>query len=418
MANAVIIGGGICGLSSAWYLHRSGWEVTVLDQFDFSDNCSYGNMGFVCPSHFIQLASPAIVRQGIQWMLNSRSPFYIQPRFSRSLLGWVRAFLTAATNTRVQQHGVPLRDIGLLSRHEYEHLWQQELDFEYRRNGMLEIFRTQKGKRESAEVVAFGKRLGLDIDLVDSDQLQQLEPQTQINALGAVHYKCDGYLDPNGMMQALHKKLIQQGVQLVSGACVQDVQISAGRLEAVRTATTAYTADAFVLAAGACSGALARKLQLKLPMVGGRGYSLTLPISHPPMDLQHPGILLEGRCAFTPVSPGKIRFGGTMEITALNTAPRYERVKTMLRAVQDFFPEIEISYERIVQDIWSGFRPVSGDGMPYIGSSSKWQNLVIATGHAQLGISLGAATGLLVAEILNGNPLSVDIRAFSPGRFG
>src|SRR5512145_2547926 len=115
-----IIDVGIIGLSSAFYLQKSGWDVTVLDKGDFSDNCSYGNCGYICPSHFIPLATPGVVKQGFKWMLNSKSPFYVQPRFDWNLVSWGLKFIRSATKKHVDSAAAPLRDIALLSQKEYE----------------------------------------------------------------------------------------------------------------------------------------------------------------------------------------------------------------------------------------------------------------------------------------------------------
>ncbi|MDE1193469.1 MAG: FAD-dependent oxidoreductase [Arachidicoccus sp.] len=417
MSKVVIIGGGICGLSSARYLAKAGWEVIVLDKNDFTDNCSYGNAGFVCPSHYVQLATPGIVKQGIKWMLNSRSPFYIQPRLNKSLVNWGISFMKSAKKENVERHGIPLRDIGLLSQYEYENVWQKEMNIAYEHKGMLEIFQTEKGKEESAHVVAFGQRLGLDVELIGLDELTQLEPNTKINAIGAINYKCDGHLSPGKLMEELKSDLLKYKVKLVPHAKVTDVIIKNGSIDYVVTDSENFYADAFVLASGSWSGKLASNLGLKMPLVGGRGYSVTLPIDKKQLDILHPGILVEGRCAFTPVEGDKIRFGGTMEITQTDALPRYGRVEGILKAVHDFFPEIDISFESVKEKIWYGFRPVSGDGMPYIGKTKAYRNLVVATGHAQLGISLGAATGLLVKELLESEKTSVDISAFAVERF-
>ncbi|ANI89094.1 hypothetical protein A9P82_07205 [Arachidicoccus ginsenosidimutans] len=418
MSKVVIIGGGISGLSSARYLAKAGWDVTVLDKNDFTDNCSYGNAGFVCPSHYIQLATPGIVKQGVKWMFNSTSPFYIQPRLNKSLMNWGLSFIKSAKEKNVEKHGVPLRDIGLLSLHEYENIWQKEFDFAYEHKGMLEIFQTEKSKEECAHVVAFGQKLGLDVELIDAEELKQLEPNTPINAIGAINYKCDSHLSPGKLMNNLIASLRQMSnVQLISNAEVTDIVTDKKRIRAVLTDNDAYAADAFVLAAGAWSGNISSKLGLTIPLVGGRGYSFTLPIDKQELKILHPGILVEGRCAFTPLESDKIRFGGTMEITSTDTPPRYNRVTGIIKAVHDFFPQINLSFDEVKEKIWFGFRPVSGDGMPYIGKTSSYENLVVATGHAQLGISLGAATGLLVWELLEGKKTSVDIAAFDVERF-
>jgi D-amino-acid dehydrogenase len=119
MAKALVIGGGINGLSSAYYLQQSGWEVTVLDRGDFSDNCSFGNMGYICPSHFVPLASPGIIGQGLKWMLNPESPFYVKPRLDWNLINWGTKFARSATAAHLARCAVPLRDISVLSKKLY-----------------------------------------------------------------------------------------------------------------------------------------------------------------------------------------------------------------------------------------------------------------------------------------------------------
>lgn len=417
MSKVIIIGGGICGLSSARYLSRAGWDVTVLDKDDFCDNCSYGNAGFVCPSHYIQLATPGIVKQGIKWMLNSRSPFYIQPRLNKSLITWGLSFIRSANKKNVERHGIPLRDIGLLSQHEYENVWQKEMDISYFHHGMLEIFQTEKAREEARDIVNFGRNLGLDVELVNTDALKELEPNTAINAIGAINYKCDAHLSPGKLMNGLKALLLDSGVRLIPNKEVTDVILENRKIKEVVAGDQHFGADAFVLASGAWSGVIAGRLGLKMPIVAGRGYSVTLPIDKSSMNLLHPGILVEGRCAFTPIEGDKIRFGGTMEITSPDSAPRYSRVEGILKAVHDFFPQIDIAFDSIKEKIWYGFRPVSGDGMPYIGKTSAFDNLVVATGYAQLGISLGAATGLLVKELLQEEKTSIDISVFDVERF-
>ncbi|RYG38323.1 MAG: FAD-dependent oxidoreductase, partial [Chitinophagaceae bacterium] len=202
MKDIVVIGGGIMGLSSAFYLQRAGHRVTVLDKSNFLDNCSYGNAGYVCPSHFIPLAAPGIVSQGLKWMLNSRSPFYVQPSLNRSLIDWGFKFMKSATQKNVDRAAVPLRDIALMSQQEYA-LWASlpGFDFAYQHKGLLEIFQTQKVADHARHTVAKGKELGLDVDLLDYDAMQQLEPQTKINGLGAIFFKCDAHLYPNDLVK-------------------------------------------------------------------------------------------------------------------------------------------------------------------------------------------------------------------------
>jgi D-amino-acid dehydrogenase len=413
---AIVIGGGIIGLSTAYYLNQSGWQVTVLDKSDFLDNCSYGNAGYVCPSHFVPLATPGIVKQGLKWMWNAKSPFYVQPRLNRALIDWGLKFMRSATPEKVEAAAVPLRDIALVSQHEYE-AWSNipGFEFSYEHKGLLEIFQTEEKLAHAHHLVEQAHALGLtDTQLLDAKTLKSMEPQTTINAIGAVYFKCDGHLYPNKLMKRLIALLQQRGVKLVPGEAVTGFEKQQGVIRKVITGKKTYEADAVVLASGSWSREVAAELDIKLPLVPGRGYSVTLEDS--PYKLNYPAVLVEGRVALTPMDGNKIRFGGTMEITSTNTPPRLNRVQGILDAVKRFYPEFDVPMPSM-DKIWYGYRPCSADGLPYIGRTKKWKNVVVATGHAMLGLSLGAGTGKLVGEIINEQPLSMDIKPFSVERF-
>jgi D-amino-acid dehydrogenase len=146
MGKAVIVGGGIIGLSSAYYLNEAGWDVEVLDKGDFLHNCSYGNAGYISPSHFIPLATPGIVKQAMKWMFDSTSPFYVKPRLNWPLIQWGWQFMKIATDKHVEDSAIPLRDLGLLSMKLYEE-WKEKPDFDfyYEHKGIVELFQTKKG---------------------------------------------------------------------------------------------------------------------------------------------------------------------------------------------------------------------------------------------------------------------------------
>ncbi|MBS1604313.1 MAG: FAD-dependent oxidoreductase [Bacteroidetes bacterium] len=414
--NVVVIGGGIIGLSSAYYLHKAGHSVTVLERADFMDNCSYGNCGYVCPSHFIPLATPGIVRQGLRWMLNSRSPFYVQPRLSRSLIDWGLKFMKSANAAHVDRSAVPLRDIALLSQHEYENTWLPlpHFEFAYQHKGLLEIFQTDAAAEHAHHTVGKAHELGLDVELLDAAALQAKEPHTKVNGRGAIFFKCDAHLYPDKLMRGLINLLTGAGVQLLGGEEVRKIETDGGRVSRLVTSKGAFEADQVVIATGSWSREMAALLGTKLPLVPGRGYSLTLENS--PYNLNYPAILVEGRAAITPMDGNKIRFGGTMEITSTDTPPRYARVQGILNAVKRYFPEFDVPMPP-VEKIWYGYRPCSADGLPYIGRIKKYNNVVIATGHSMLGLSLGAGSGLLVRELVDGVKPSIDLSPFAVERF-
>jgi D-amino-acid dehydrogenase len=413
----IVVGGGIIGLSSAYYLQKSGHQVTVLDKSDFMDNCSYGNCGYVCPSHFIPLAKPGIVRQGLKWMLNPQSPFYVQPRLSRSLIDWGLKFMKSATPEHVERSAVPLRDIALLSQQEYEREWRPlpQFDFAYEHKGLLEICLTDPEAEHARHTVEQAHALGLNAEWLDHEALQSKEPHTRVNGVGAILFNCDAHLYPNKLMRGLIAVLRESGVQLVPWAEVTRFETAAAGVRRLITRSGAYDSDTVVLATGAWSREIAALLDTRVPLVPGRGYSVTLEDS--PYRVNHPAILVEGRAAITPMDGNKIRFGGTMEITATTTPPRYSRVQGILNAVRQFFPEFDVAMPP-KEKIWYGYRPCSADGLPYIGRISKYSNVVVATGHSMVGLSLGAGTGKLVSEVVEERRPSMDISPFAVERFG
>src|SRR5687767_2439828 len=422
MAKITIIGGGIIGLSSALYLNRAGWTVTVIDKGDFTDNCSYGNCGYICPSHFIPLATPGIVKQGLKWMWNSKSPFYVQPRFDWNLVNWGLKFIRSSTKDHVATAAIPLRDIAIISKKEYEDwLTLPGFDFAYQQKGLLEIFQTETGEEHARHTVEKAHELGLsDTKLLSKEELQAMEPHTRINGLGAILFNCDAHCYPNKLMQQLIAYLKQQGVKLIPNEEVTGFEKGTKKINKVYTVNSAdgkknvFDADEIIVATGSWGRETAKLLGTRIPMMPGRGYSVTLEDS--PYKVNYPAVLLEGRAAITPMDGNKIRFGGTMEITSHKTPPRMNRVQGILDAVRRFYPDFDVALPP-QEKIWYGYRPCSADGLPYIGRIKKYNNVTICTGHSMLGLSLGAGSGKLVDEIISNKPASINIDAFRPGRF-
>ena len=415
MANIIIIGGGIIGLSSAYYLLQQGHQITIIDRTDMLDGCSYGNAGYVSPSHFVPLASPGIVMQGFKWMTDSKSPFYVQPRLSKSLINWGMKFIKSATKANVDASAIPLRDINLLSKQLYEDLCHVPgFSFYYANKGMLDFFKTDESAHHAEEMVKASKKLGLDATLLNKQEVEQMEPTLNMDIKGAVYFKGDSHMYPNKLMKDMIAYLRNNGVTIKTGEEVKTFIKEGNTIKGVRTNVSEYFSEHIVLAAGAWSGEVAANLNLNIPMVGGRGYSMTF--EDLPFKIKQPIILSEARVAITPMAENKIRFGGTMEITSTNTPPRMNRVMGILESVKKYFPDVDIPFPE-KDKIWFGFRPCSADGLPYIGKVSKYNNLVIASGHAMLGLSLGPATGKLVSEIINNETTSMDVKAFNPDRF-
>jgi D-amino-acid dehydrogenase len=410
---AIVIGGGIIGLSSAFYLQESGWKVVVLDKHDFSDNCSYGNAGYVCPSHFIPLATPGIVQQGLKWMWNSKSPFYVEPRLSSDLIRWGLRFIKSATPEKVAAAAIPLRDISLYSQHCYEEwLKNPGFDFAYEKKGLLEYFQTEAKEAHSHHTAEAAHKLGLTAAMLTAAEVQAMEPQTKLNIRGALYFQCDTHLYPQKLMQGLRQVLEKRGVEFRPSAPVTGFVKQGTAVQKVITSQSVYDADLVVMATGSWTPELVRQLGIRIPLVPGRGYSVTLEDS--PFQLNYPAVLQEGRVAITPMDGNKIRFGGTMEITSIKTPPRMNRVRGILESVQRYLPEFNIPVPA-EKDVWYGYRPCSADGLPYIGRIKD--NVLLASGHAMIGLSLGAGTGKLIAALANHETPDVDLAPFDPLRF-
>lgn len=305
----------------------------------------------------------------------------------------------------------------MLSQREYQS-WTSDagLPFSYEHKGLLEIFQTEEKAEHAHDTVKKGVELGLDVVLLNQRELRAMEPQTTIHALGAIFFKGDAHLYPNLLMKSLIGHLKNSGVQLLMHQQVIGFEKDeSGIVKKVMTTSASFEADEIVLATGSWSRALALQLGIRLPLMPGRGYSVTLEDS--PYKINHPAVLMEGRVALTPMDGNKIRFGGTMEITSTQTPPRYKRVQGILESVKKYFPDFDVPMPP-PEKIWFGFRPCSADGLPYIGRSKKCGNLVVATGHAMIGLSLGAGTGKLVSEIINDEKTSMDLSAFAVERFG
>jgi len=413
MGKAIIIGAGIIGLSSAYYLQQAGWEVTVLDKGDLSDNCSFGNAGMLVPSHFVPLAAPGMIEKGIKWMFNSRSPFYVRPSLNLDLIGWGLKFMKSANKQQAEKAAVPLRDISLLSKDLYAGMTEKIGDFGLTGNGILMLFKTDKVGEEELHVAEQARGLGLDVASLSAAQVQQLQPDLKVDVLGGVHYRCDAHLNPNQLMALLREYLVKAGVKIISHAEVTKIIQDKGEITKVIAGQTEYKADHYVLAGGAWSPEIAKHAGFKIPLMPGKGYSFLVNDIRKNMHIA--ALLCEAKVSVTPMG-GHIRFGGTMEIDAINDRINMNRVKGIVESIPKYFPDLQPGLPA-TNDIWFGFRPCSPDGLPYLGNSKSLKNLTVATGHGMMGVSLGPATGKLVSELITGQTTSMNILPFSANRY-
>lgn len=410
----VITGGGVIGLCCAYYLQKQGYEVVVIDKGDINTGTSFGNAGYVSPSHFVPLASPGIVAKGLRWMLSSTSPFYIKPRLDSDLIRWCYTFWRNANATTVEQNAVPLFNILQLSR-ELTSGIKNELGNQFRmeEKGCFMMYKNPSTEKHEIELTLEAKKLGIETIIMDAQQVQALEPEVEVRVRGGVLYPIDAHLHPGDFMQTLKKHLIASGVKFHFNSEVRGCESNGDHVTAVLTEKERIPCDEVILANGSWLPLAAKKFGIKILMQAGKGYSMTF--ENVDRNLHYPAILVDNRVAMTPMGPD-LRMGGTMEISGLNSPVLVKRANAIFKAAKEYYPDLPVEFPG-EEKIWYGFRPLTPDGLPYIGRHSRYSNLIIAGGHAMLGLSLAAATGKLAEEIISRKKTSVPIEAFDVERF-
>jgi len=413
--DVLIVGGGVIGLCCGWYLSRAGCTVTIVDRDPSrKEACSDENAGMVVPSHFIPLAAPGVISQGLKWMLNSKSPFYMRPRLDPALWSWCWKFFRHANARHVENSKPLLSTLSLESRRLFLGL-ADELDFDLATRGLLMLCQTEAGLEEEAKVAAMAKEVGVEAEVCDAARVRELDPDVQMKVAGGVWFEQDCHLDPLEFMEELRRGIRERGGTFLDDEAKHYVRNSDQVIHVKTAKGERLKADQFVLAGGAWTPEMTRQLGLRLPMQGGKGYSLTLkkPAELPRLC----SLLKEARVAVTPMG-GKLRVGGTMEICGTDLSVSRKRVQGIIESFCKFFPAFKESDFKGIKP-WSGLRPCTPDGLPCIGPVPGLQNVTVATGHAMLGLSLGPVTGKLVTDLITQSKmdLDIDLGRLLPDRF-
>lgn len=409
----IIVGGGVIGLSAAYYALRDGHQVTVLEREPADTaNCSSGNAGMIVPSHFIPLAAPGILSKGLRWMLDKESPFYVRPRLSPELMRWGWLFCRHATHAHTQALRNTLCALNLESRRLFQELAQED-DFGLTTRGLLMLCKHQETLDEEAAVATQARELGLKAEVIDAATAARIDPNIEMDIVGAIHFGDDCHLDPQRFLSLLRRRITEMGGTIVYNSPVDHIETKNGKIIAVQGAGGRFEADRFIIAGGTWTTGLMRQIGLRLPMQAGKGYSLTLPA--PPQLPNLCSILTEAKVAITPMG-NSLRVAGTMEIGGINHDINPNRVRGIIKSVQRYFPRFsDADFDNI--DPWVGLRPVSPDGIPYLGKVPGLSNLVVASGHAMMGLSLAPVTGKLVADLLANRPTLPAIDRLDVARF-
>lgn len=413
--NVVVIGGGAIGLCAAYYLTKNGAQVTVVDKGAMGQACSLHNAGFLAASHFVPLAAPGLFAQALKWMANPKSPLYIKPRIDWRFIAWAWRFSRACNAENVRGAAPILRDLLSESIRLFEELTSQEgLKFDLTKRGLLILHRTKKGKDDCEHDAHLAQEIGVERRLCNQDELTQLDPLIEFRADGGLYFPGDAHLVPSMFVKTLSECLQRRGVQLLTDCEVTRFETAGNSIKQIHTSRGILPADEFVLASGSWSPGLVRDLGIILHLQPGKGYSIT--DTHPRVKPAIPCILTERRVAVTPFRES-LRFAGTMEFSGINLEINKTRVNAILDALPLYFANV-VRPDPSTCELWCGLRPVTPDGIPYLGRFRQFPNLIAATGHAMIGISLATVSGKLVAEIACGPRPSHDISLLDPNRYG
>jgi D-amino-acid dehydrogenase len=408
----LIIGGGVIGVCAAYYLAETGQRVTLVEQSDIASGSSYGNAGLIVPSHSIPLAAPGVLTQGLRWLFDPESPFYIKPRFDFALFGWLLRFAAACREGPMRRAIPVLRDLGQASLALFDELAALDgMEFGHERRGSLLIYRTRRGYEGGVEEAHLLNEFEVAARPLDAAEVRQLEPNVLPGIVGGVYFPTDTHLRPADFVQGLAAHVEKMGACVRTKTEVLGFETSGRKVVRVKTTRGDFVPAQVLLAAGAWSPVVARELRLHVPIQAAKGYSIT--IKRPEKCPTIPLLLGEARVAVTPMG-NVLRLAGTLELAGLDLSIISRRVTAIQRAARDYVPGLE-QIEPL--EIWRGLRPCTPDGLPIVGRVRGFDNLIVAAGHAMVGMTLGPITGKLVAQLACGERPDIDVTALSLERF-
>lgn len=409
----VVIGGGIIGLASAYYLNKSGYNVTIIEKHNFASASSKGNQGWICPALHTPVPEPGLVGTSLKWLMKKDSPLYIKPSAVPSLSGWLSQFMKFCNEKDFKAGEDALHNLSQTTFELYDALISEGLEFEMYHEGMLFLFLTEKGLQQQFN--KFNERSNLygheKPTILSKEEVRKLEPNVSDEVVGGLLMEYQRHINPESLSKALIKKLKDSNTSLYENTEVTDVELINNKATAVKIGNQRIEADTFLLTAGAWSGKLAEKFDYNLPVQAGKGYSITM--SNPNLKFSHPMYLGDTKAGVSPFKDA-VRIGGTMELSGINNKIDKSRIQGIKNSVSKYFkdklngnPEVE----------WTGMRPMTPDGLPVIGKIPDLKNTFVATGHGMVGVSMAPVTGQIISDLIDTGWTNYDIVPFNPERF-
>lgn len=410
----VVVGGGVIGVCSAYYLSRRGLDVVLLERRELGSGASSGNAGVIAPGH-PPLNKPERRERPLRLLLDPLSPLYIAPRWDPALFRWLWSFRKACTQTHLQEAMKALAPLGHSTRALFDELVREEsLDCGYRTSGYYEVCRTRDGLASAKKDAALMREYGYEVEAVEGDELRRREPALAEGTLGGVFYADAAICRPEQFVHGVAERVVERGGVVRTGSEVVAIRSVGGAVTGVRTEDGEIGADAVVVATGAYSTGLIRRFGWRLPLQAAKGYHRDLPVrSGAAPHLRTACVLAETLVFCTPMN-GTLRFAGTLELSGIDHRIRPRRLLQLTRAARDYFTELDDA--RPISE-WCGLRPCTPDGLPIVGPVPDVDGLFVATGHAMMGLTLGPITGRLISELVAGEAPSIDTGSLGVERF-
>lgn len=411
-ADVVIIGGGVIGLSVAYYAASKGADVILLEKGELGSGSSSGNAGLVVPSHFEPLQTPGNIRESLTHMFDPASFFGVKPRLDLTFLYWLTRFGLSCSKRHYDYaiHAISSLNRESLNAH-FELAQSAHGEYEFVQRGMLMLCLDSARLQEARKMSARARSVGVEARQVSRSEVVHMEPNVGKRVVGGVYFRDDARLEPALFLRWLARQLETRKVRVFPQTEVYDFRKTGNRLQTILTTKGEFKAEQIVLAAGAWLNSLGHVLGVRLPIEGGKGISLTF--HHPDTSVRLPLILDEHHVAVSPFS-GALRLTGVLELAGLDMTLKPKRVNGILRSTRRYLPMIEHMTPDV---IWRGLRPCTPDGLPLIGRLKTLKNVLVAGGHDMKGVSLGPVTGKYVAKLLGGESLGEMEKTLSPNRF-
>ncbi|WP_019646345.1 D-amino acid dehydrogenase [Novispirillum itersonii] len=412
----VVLGSGVIGTTSAWYLARAGHEVTVIDrQSGPALETSFANAGEVSFGYCSPWAAPGIPMKAVKWLMMEHAPLILRPKVDGAMIRWLVQMLSNCTSSRYAINKSRMLRLADYARQSLADLRAETgLTYDERMKGTLQLFRTQAQLDASAKDVKALKADGIPCELLDPDACIRVEP-----ALARVRHKIVGGLqtplDETGDCFKFTNNLARlaegKGVTFRWNEEIRRIETLGDRVTGVVTDKGTLKADAVVVALGSWSPMMLAEHAIRLPVYPVKGYSLTIPINNPDLAPESTVMDESYKIAITRLGD-RIRVGGMAEISGYNNILEPARRRTLEHSVTDLFPGGDMSQA----DFWSGLRPMTPDGTPVIGATHL-KGLFLNTGHGTLGWTMSCGSGRLIADIVSGKTPDIDARDLAISRY-